>query len=405
MPDSSRALGNSTALTRKLLLLAGLTILAALPLSAQEGAGNLKLLISVEQTTITVPFPARVTLNLHNAGKDPLWLYTPVRDSSVVSGAVNPFTSEDLGEGSTTGGSSLDIHLVRVNATDPREAGSGRVLEIAGFPHPKLVVVAPGEDYEEKAVVELGGSLWVPGDGATLHSAYGAYKFSVTYRARYSNGPNLNSILGNRIWEGEVESNTVELQLRPMIGGASVTGSVVNAQMQPLFGILVTLSDQQQQSIAQAKTDENGKFSFSQLPFGFYWLTVRRVGSSRDETVLRHVTPGPSDPSEDLQIGLLPVEVYHPDKLLHKPVLFRVLDSQDKPAAGITLDDTWSTGTVSDETRGSTNADGTAMLQLIPGRNFVTLARRGCPKQDERVDVAPGTGIEGFKLVFECSKK
>ncbi|HET7842391.1 MAG TPA: carboxypeptidase-like regulatory domain-containing protein, partial [Terriglobia bacterium] len=275
----------------------------------------------------------------------------------------------------------------------------------AGFPHPKLIGLEPGEDYEERAVIQLRPASTAQGDAS--QPFWGSYKFSVTYRARYSNGPNLNAILGAHIWEGEVESNAMELQLRPAADDAraSVTGSVINAQMQPLYGILVTLSDQQERPIAQANSDENGKFGFTRLPFGFYWLTVRRGGSSQDATVLRHVTPSPSGPSEDLQIALLPVEVHHPEKLLHKPVLFRVLDSQDKPVAGVALDDTWSTGTVSDEVRGSTNGDGAAMLQLIPGRNFVTLARKGCAKKDERVEVAPGAGIDGFKLVFDCSKK
>ncbi len=385
--------------------LAAFLLLSAGPLVAAGNAGDLKLLISVEQASITSPFPARVTLNLHNAGKEQLWLYTPVRDVAVVSGAVNPFTSEDLGEGTTTGGSSLEVRLIPASRANPEEPATGRVLEVAGFPHPKLVVVAPGDDYEEKAVVQLRPASAASADAS--QPIWGAYKFSVTYRARYSNGPNLNAILGTHIWEGEVESNAVALQLgAPMAGfRAAVTGTVINAHSQPLYGILVTLSDQQEQPMAQANSDEYGKFSFTHLPFGFYWLTARRLGASQDETVLRHVTPDASGPSQDLQMVLLPVEVHHPDKLLHKPALFRVLDSRDQAVAGIFLDDTWSSGVVSDEVRGATNADGAAMLPLIPGRNFVTLSRKGCAKQDERVDVAPGTGIDGFKMTFDCSKK
>jgi len=35
----------------------------------------------------------------------------------------------------------------------------------------------------------------------------------------------------------------------------------------------------------------------------------------------------------------------------------------------------------------------------------VTLKRRGCPKQDERADVAAGGGIEGLEFTLECAKK
>jgi hypothetical protein len=35
----------------------------------------------------------------------------------------------------------------------------------------------------------------------------------------------------------------------------------------------------------------------------------------------------------------------------------------------------------------------------------VTLKRRGCPKQEDRADVAPERGVDSFKLIFECAKK
>jgi len=43
-------------------------------------ADTLKLLISVEQQSITAPIPARVTLHLHNAGEKTLWLYRRARN-------------------------------------------------------------------------------------------------------------------------------------------------------------------------------------------------------------------------------------------------------------------------------------------------------------------------------------
>jgi Carboxypeptidase regulatory-like domain len=406
MPDSSRALRISISLCRCLSsLLSCLLLVGTVSAFAAPAANDLKVLISFDQPAVTAPFPARITLHLHNAGQAPLWIYAPVRDISLVSGAVNPFTTEDLGEGSTTGGSSLEIHLVPADGSTPEEPAAGRVMETAGFPHPKLVAIAPGDDYEEKAFLQLSPASAVHGDAR--QPLWGAYRLSVTYRARYSNGPNLNAILETHIWEGEAESNRVELELRPPAEDAHATvgGSVVNAGGQPLFGIVVTLSDQQEQPVSQSMSDQDGKFNFAHLPFGFYWVTARRRVSPEDATVLRHVTPTPGGPEEEVQLVQLQPEVHHPSQLLHKPVLFRVFDSQDKPAGGVALDDTWSTGTVSDQVKGQTNEDGSAALELIPGRNFVTLARKGCAKQDERVDVAPGVGIDGFKLAFDCNKR
>jgi hypothetical protein len=403
MPDSSRAVAISTGHRLQGLLCC---LLLAMPASAiAAAAGDLKLLISVDHPSITPSVAVRITLHLHNASHEPLWIYAPIRDVSVVSGAVNPFTAEDLGEGATTGGSSLESKLIPANGSSPEEAAAGHVLEVPGFPHPKLISIAPGDDYEESAFVQITPASTAQGD--SQQPLWGNYRFSVIYKAHFSNGPNLNSILGTHIWEGETESNTVNLELRPAPedARASVDGSVVNSQMQPLYGFLVTLSDQQNRPIGQAMSDEDGKFSFAHLPLSFYWLTARRRTTSEDLTVFRHVTPSPSEPAETVQLVLLPSEIHHPEQLLHKPVLFRVLDSQDRPLGGVALDDTWSTGTVSDRVRGLTNADGSAALDLIPGRNFVTLARKGCPRQDERVDVAAGVGIDGFKFVFDCTKK
>jgi hypothetical protein len=35
----------------------------------------------------------------------------------------------------------------------------------------------------------------------------------------------------------------------------------------------------------------------------------------------------------------------------------------------------------------------------------VTLKRRGCARQDSRMDVAPGPGVDAFKLGFDCGAK
>jgi hypothetical protein len=35
----------------------------------------------------------------------------------------------------------------------------------------------------------------------------------------------------------------------------------------------------------------------------------------------------------------------------------------------------------------------------------VTLKRRGCPKDEKRVDVTQGDGIDDFKLALDCAGK
>jgi hypothetical protein len=58
-----------------------------------------------------------------------------------------------------------------------------------------------------------------------------------------------------------------------------------------------------------------------------------------------------------------------------------------------------------DSVKGETGRDGAVALELIPGRSFVTLKRHGCPKQEERADVAAGPGIDAFQYTLECAKK
>jgi hypothetical protein len=82
-----------------------------------------------------------------------------------------------------------------------------------------------------------------------------------------------------------------------------------------------------------------------------------------------------------------------------------VMDSSGRPLSRVSLEVIWSSGAVLDKVRGETAEDGTVALELIPGRNFATLKRRGCPKEDQRVDVASGGGIDAFKLTSECAKE
>jgi Carboxypeptidase regulatory-like domain len=385
-------------------ILCFLILASPIPARSAADSGGLKILVSIDQTTITAPFPARIILHLHNSGQRTLRVYTPVRDATVVSGAINPFTTEAPGPGSTRGGSALEVHLAPLDSATPESPAEGKVLESAGFPHSKLVAIPPGEDYEEKAVLHLSPAS---ADENGSHPLWGRYKLSITYSAHYSNGADLNRVLDAGVWEDEIESNSIEVTLQPPSPEArgSAGGTVLGSDMQPAFGAIVTLSDQQEQVLGQSVPDANGAFSFNHLPVGFYWLTARYLGASEDATVFRHVQLDSNEPAGSAQLVMLRPEVYHAQQLQHKPVLFRVLNRDDQPLADVSIAATWSSGTVLDKGKTRTEKDGTATLELIPGRNYLTLREGGCPKQDERVDVAPGGGIDGFKLVFACTKR
>ncbi|MGE5326295.1 MAG: hypothetical protein ACM3NO_04595 [Deltaproteobacteria bacterium] len=385
-------------------LICCLALAIAASARAADNPGDLKFLISIEQPVVTAPLAARITLQLHNSGKEPMWIYTPARDVTLVSGAVNPFTAEDLGEGATAGGSSLEMRLVPADGSSPEIPANGRVLEVAEFPHPKLIALAPGGDYEEAAFVQFAPGTTTQGDVDVPH--WGAYRLTAVYRAKYSNGASLKQLLDARFWEGEVESNEIRVELRPPAADAraSIEGTVMNSELQPVFGFVVTLSDQDSRPLAQTTSDGDGKCKFDHLPFGFYWLTARRGVANEEAVVLRHATTSSSEPEASVELVLVPREITRPAQLLHKPVLFKILDAQDKPLEGISLDDTWVARTVSDRARGETGSDGTVVLSLLPGPNFLTLRRKGCPKQEERMEVSPGIGIDGFKFNIECGR-
>src|SRR5579884_3632383 len=157
----------------KLLLLVVCWVIFCLPTraAAQPPAASqpLQLAISIEESSLTEPFPARINLHFHNAGSHPLWLYTPLRDASEVN-----FTS---------GGSSLAVHLEPVAPSTPGKgaftpatpapsapptgtSAIGTLLLSAGFPHPKLVKIAPGGDYEETAVIHITPAMLQTPNGA-----------------------------------------------------------------------------------------------------------------------------------------------------------------------------------------------------------------------------------------------
>jgi hypothetical protein len=361
---------------------------AAIPAHAED----LKLLVSVEQPSITAPFSARVTLNLHNAGQQTLWLYR----------RVSPSRSEGS---QPIEGPTLDAHL------EPAEGGvgvvrthaEGGVFESVGLPHPQLVRLGAGQDYEEKTVIHL-----VPAElESPREPVWGRYRLSVTYRAKFSNAEQINRNLEVDIWQGEVTSNTIEIELRPPTAEArgAVSGTVSSADGRLVREAVVSLSDQSERLLDQVATDPNGRFSFGHLQLGIYWVTVRRKDSSTDSVVFHHAELTPAAQEATTDFVILDREAYQAKQVLHKPVLFRITDSAGKPFDKVTLELTFSNGTVLDNVKGEVQEDGAAALELIPGRNYLTLHRRGCPRQDERVDVAEGGGIDGFKLALDCSKR
>jgi len=360
----------------------------------------LKFVVSVEEQSIPAPYPARLTLHLHNSGSETLWLYRHARAK------LPPplrFSDEDTGP-QTTGGSTLTVRLEPVSTgqetiSSPAQA---EVFDSIGLPKPALAVLAPGDDYEEKASVRL-----TPAVSEIQKPFWGAYRLTATYKAEYSNADEIQRDLKAALWQGEVSSNTIEVQLQPPTPDShcDVSGTVDTPDSVPISGALVSLSDKAERLVDQTESDPDGKYSFSALPPGFYWVTARRHLATEATVVFRHVELTNSVPSMTQQLVLISEDVYEPKKMLHKPVLFRVTDNAGAPLEHVDIDVTYANGDLVDNVKGQTGKDGIVALTVIPGRNFVTLKRHGCPKQDERADVAAGGGIGAFQFAFSCAKK
>jgi Carboxypeptidase regulatory-like domain len=414
------------------LMLSGLLALpgpmpaaASGPPGAPAEASSLAVSLSVEQPKIVEPFPARVTLHLHNAGASALWLYRHVRDPQDLQQARYQEAGAGNAESSTSGGSSLVIHLepAEAGAEKPASpqasgrsleqsgerspAGAGllrsRVLSSVGMPHPRLVRLAPGGDATEGAVIKLQPAQAVR--AGREEPVWGRYRFSITYSAAYSNGDALSRNLGVDVWQGEVNSNPVDIDLEPAPASAagSVAGRITREDGRPLVRMLVSLSDREDHLVGQATTDEEGKYLFNHLPWDLYWVTARRPQSDFETATYDHVDLEAGDPVANLNLVMLQPEVYEPKQMLHKPVLLKVTQSSGQPLEGVALEALWSSGSVAETVKGETAEDGTAPLELIPGRNYVTLKRRGCRDEERRVDVAAGDGIDGVSLQFDCN--
>ena len=371
-------------------MIAGLILLlgmAAPMLAADQSAPDpsLRLLISVEQLTIVGQDPGRATLHMHNADKQPIWLYRRVR-------------------GKAEQGPILEVRLEPLDAKPDRfSPAQGRVFESAGLPRPKLVKLEPGGDTTEKVTLKL-----LPVKAGAEEKAtplWGRYRLSVAYRARYTNASDIANETGAVLWQGEAVSNSIEIELRPPTGNGSVSGSVANAQGQTLSNVLVSLSDGSERLMDQALTDSNGRYSFGGLPPGTYWVTVRRPNFTENTAVFRRTTLTAESPSGTIEFVLYPPETYEPRDIVHKPVILLVTDGEGHPVDKASYEAVWSSGQVLDTAKGEVIGDGTATFEAIPGRSYVTLKRPGCGKTEHRIDVSIGEGVDGFKLALDCTKK
>jgi hypothetical protein len=381
---------------RNIIVAAAFVALAATtPVRAQSpnGTAALAISISVESPDISEPFPARVTLHFHNAETHPLWLYRPVRDIGARSrSALGP----------SPGGSTLAVHLSRAGGTASETPAVGTVLRTVGMPEPRLGCIPPGGNSEETLAVRISPATRT-GSAAPL---WGDYQLSVAYSASYANGDSLARDLRVDIWQGSISSNAVTIHLSPALpaSSGSVSGTVVSRQMQPDWGILVSLSDVNEHVIAQMVTGYDGAFSFSHLPFGRYWVTVRRPAATENAGFFEHADLSASQPDASLKMILLSPEEYEAKELLHKPVLFRITNSAGTPVADATLAILWSSGTIMENLRAVTDENGVAVINLLPGSNYVTIRKHHCPKLDQMANVAAGRGIDGFAMTLDCRK-
>jgi hypothetical protein len=391
--------------TTRLMLLAGLAgvlwLLAVVPARGQTNAPPLKLLISLKQPFVAEPEAARILLHIHNPTQQTLWLYRRARGKRPPVERVH----EENRPVETTGGSTVEVKLQPVEAKAVPAVISpaqGKVLEYVNMPKPRLVKLAAGGDYEETSIVQLRPAL---ADGQK--PIWGAYRLAVAYGASFSNGDEFPRNLGAILWQGEVTSNAITIELRPPLPDSIgvLSGSTLGPDLQPRGDIRVSLSDEQGHLIDQQVTEVDGGFSFAHLPLALYWVTGRREGATEDTVTFRHEELTSANPKVNTQLVFYPPEIYEAKKLVHKPALLRVFDPGGQPIGGIELDATYSNGQVVDDVKAVTGDDGMAAMELLPGRSSVSLKRRGCAEQVERADVAPGAGVDNFKFVFDCAKK
>lgn len=385
-----------------LLALLLLASLCAVPGRAE----NLKLLISVQQQNIAEPDPVRATLHFHNSGQQTFWFYRPVQNNRppITSDSLEAAPSA-LSPGQPYGGSTLAVHLkgVGTSGTSSSQAsGSGFAILPDALPYPRLVRLGPGDDYEENVTIHVEPARQKAGDAASV--LWGNYRFSVTYSAGYSNAAILARDVGARLWQGKVGSNSLTLNLQPPADHGTISGTVVDAIGRPYGGALVTLSDENENALNQLYSNDDGRFSFTNLTTGRYWLTVRQPGTNHDTSVFRRIDLSQAGGRATPQIMMLPVEISKPDRVLHKPVIFRIVDGKGHPVPKGKLAILYSSENVIQNLKTRTGGDGFTSISLIPGSNFVTIRVDGCRKEQRTANVAPGPGVDGFQFVYECTR-
>ncbi len=363
---------------------------------ADAQANGLRLVLSLESSSITFPFPARATVHLVNSGTKPVWLYHRAR-ATEVGASLRPAPAENP----TADGPTLAVQFVAA-AKGNSKKGEGAVLESTGLPHPHLVRLGPGEEYAEKEVLQL--SPATGGEEGKGAQVWGQYRLSVTYRAKYSNADEIARVTGVELWQGEIATEAVEVELRPPAGTGSINGSVVGTDNQRMTNGLASLTDEEERLIGQLRVDFDGRFAFSNLPLASYWVVVERMPQKEQTAVFRRLQLTAESPAASFEFVLSPPEVYEPKQMLHEPVVFRVTSPAGHPLAGTSLEVTWSSGEVMDSVKGKTDREGVAALELIPGPNFITLRRKGCPAEDQRVVVEGSGVVNGFDLVEDCGK-
>jgi len=391
----------ATRLIGAACLMGALLILPKPTARAQNNTPALKLLISMSQPFVAEPDAARIRLHVHNPTQQTLWLYRRAKGK-------HPAEQIVVDEGrpaETTGGSTVEIKLW---PADPKAAQTAispaiaTVLEYVNMPKPRLVKLAGGGDYEETSIVHL-----QPAMAEGQKEIWGAYQGTVEYGASFSNAEASQRIISAHLWQGEVTSNTVTFDLRPPLPDSVgvVSGTSLGPDLKPRSGVRVSLSDEQGQLIDQHVTREDGQFSFTHLPRAFYWITGRREGAVEDTVTFKHEELTSSSPSADVQLVFYPPEVTEAKQMVHKPTLLRVFDPGGKPLAGIEIEAVFSNGDVLDDVKGTTDDEGFAAMELLPGRSSVSLKRHGCGEQNDRADVASGGGVDVFKYVFNCAKR
>jgi len=387
--------------TSWLIAVAGfLLLLPAQPARGQSSPPALKVLLTMEQPFVAEPVAARIRLHIHNTTKQTLWLYRRAKGQRPPEQLVQ----EENKPAVTAGGSTVDVRLQPVDSKAAAAAVSpagATVLEYVNMPKPRLIKLAPGGDYEEVSIVRLQPAL-----AEGQKPLWGAYRLMVIYGASYSNGEQFERTLGENLWQGEVTSDAINVELRPPLPDSVgvVSGSAVGQDLQPRAGVRVSLSDEQGQLIDQQVTEADGQFSFAHLPLALYWVTGRRENAEDDTVTFRHVELTNATPVST-QLVFYPPEIYEAKKVVHKSVLVRVFNRGGQPVAGIELDAIYSNGNVIDDVKATSSDDGTAAMELLPGRHSFSLKQHGCADQVERADVAPGGGVDSSKFIFDCVKK